>query len=144
MSFWKRLFKRDQSNHKDDVENPTVSTKQLHTLSDNDNEGNAVLNRMENELNKAVSNDSIDGVILDAYPGHEMSCPVHGTGGINIFTGEKKHQFRLTGDRIVCTACGKTAINPSKGGRPWIHVANDINLKLIIAHRQAILKAMSK
>ena len=137
MSFWKSIFKRKQTIHRDDSE---VSVP----VDEDDSKEIDVISRMKNELGTAGSLGRIEGVVLDAYPGHEMACPLHGEGGVNIITGEKKHQFRITGDRIVCTACGKTAVNPSKGGREWTGVANDTNLQLIIAHRQAILKAMKK
>jgi hypothetical protein len=103
-----------------------------------------VLSRMEGEAHRAAAKGSIEGVIIDAYPGHEMSCPQHGAGGVDIVTGEAKHRFRITGDRVVCTKCGRTAINPSQGGKEWTGVNNDINIPLIIAHRRALMEAMGQ
>jgi hypothetical protein len=135
MSLWKGLFGK-----KAEVAQPTGPSP----FANADQHADEPLSRMGRELDKATRSQSIEGVIIDAYPGHEMSCPVHGEGGVDIFTGQKKHQFRIEGDRVVCTRCGSTAINPSKGNRPWTGVANDTNLQLIIAHRQAILNAFEK
>ncbi len=140
MGIWAKLFgKKVEQPGERPHEGAAAGSGQRSEPSDQD-----ILGRMQNELDRAASGAGIEGVILDAYPGHEMSCPEHGAGGVDLFTGQVKHKFRITGDRVVCTACGKTAINPSKGGKPWTGVSNDPNIAIVVAHRRAMLDMMSK